>query len=162
MLGQRLIDPQGIDRGPGIRTDSAGHQQGLGLLDLDTEFERDKLLRSTQARFGPMPQAPQPWARWAQVAVKGYEIHQGRTRPASSAEGLQPVLFDDQGQCLGWRQGAVMGLYLHGLLECEPALQALLGQGVAGLDTVFDGLADHVDRHFEPGSLMTLLQQAAP
>ena len=55
-----------------------------------------------------------------------------------------------------------MGLYLHGLLECEPALQALLGQGVAGLDTVFDGLADHVDRHFEPGSLMTLLQQAAP
>jgi len=107
------------------------------------------------------------------LTVSGYEIHHGRTRPSAAApdtasatqvqaQALQPVLFDGQGQCLGWRQGAVMGLYLHGLLECEPALQALLGQGVVGLDTVFDGLADHVDRHFEPGSLMTLLQQAAP
>lgn len=171
MLGQRLLDPHGVDRGTGVHTEADGSQRGLGLLDLDTHFEHDKLLRNTQARFGPMPHVPRPWGCWAGLAVSGYEIHQGRTRPcdavsgslaAPPAETLQPVLFDDQGQCLGWRQGAVMGLYLHGLLECEPALQALLGQGVAGLDTVFDGLADHVDRHFEPGSLMTLLQQAAP
>jgi adenosylcobyric acid synthase len=58
-------------------------------------------------------------------------------------------------------QGNVMGLYLHGLFEDPAALQALFGNTLAGpvptLDTVFDGLADFVETHFEAGVLQSLL-----
>jgi len=42
--------------------------------------------------------------------VKGYEIHHGQTTAGPSAS---PCLTGD----LGWRQGNVMGVYLHGILE---------------------------------------------
>jgi len=64
---------------------------------------------------------------------------------------------------LGWRNGAgnVMGLYLHGLFEDPAALQALFGASLSGpvptLDSVFDGLADYIEQHFEPGALAALI-----
>ena len=37
-------------------------------------------------------------------------------------------------------------------------LQALFGASVPTLDTVFDGLAEFVDQHFDSGVLQSLLQ----
>jgi adenosylcobyric acid synthase len=37
-------------------------------------------------------------------------------------------------------------------------MQALFGTGARTLDSVFDGLADFADRHFEPGVLHWLVQ----
>jgi adenosylcobyric acid synthase len=150
MLGEALVDPHGID----------GNAPGLGLLPLVTVFEADKTVRHTESTFGPVHG---PWAGLAGVSVRGYEIHHGQTRQhaglAQAGELAQPAMPDG----LAWQNpaGNVLGLYLHGLLEDPAALQALfdpLGtRPVPTLDAVFDGLADFITEHFEPGVLAQLL-----
>ena len=48
-------------------------------------------------------------------------------------------------------------VYLHGLFEDAAVLHALFGAQAPTLDTVFDGLADGVARHFDPGVLDALI-----
>jgi adenosylcobyric acid synthase len=160
MLGRHLLDPHGVELGrtaPG--QPQAEHLSGLGLLDVDTTFDPHKLLRDTRAQFADPSSCDGPWAALAGITATGYEIHHGRTQAVSSQ--ARAVLHDEQGRCLGWQQGPVMGLYLHGLLECEPVLHALLGSHVPSLDRVCDGLADFIDQHFQPGALLDLLTPSA-
>jgi adenosylcobyric acid synthase len=142
MLGEALIDTHAID----------GNGPGLGLLPLVTVFEPDKAVLRTTARFGELPGA---WAALSGVQAQGYEIHHGRTAQHPAMAAAQPAM--ERG--LGWSnaQGNVLGVYLHGLFECPAVLQALFGAGAPTLETVFDGLAEFVDRHFEPGVLQSLL-----
>ncbi len=149
MLGEALIDPHGMD----------GNAPGLGLLPLVTQFERDKLLREAQVRFAPSLAAP--WSGLSGLTARGYEIHHGRTAQHPALPAVTPVLFDAQGQPLGWQHGAVLGHYLHGLFEDECALSALFGRPVRPLERVFDDLADYLDQHVPPGVLMDLLKPGA-
>jgi adenosylcobyric acid synthase len=155
MLGHTLTDPHGVETNP------PGSVQGLGLLDVQTRFDVDKLLRATHARFNGALNMPADgfWASLAHVALNGYEIRHGRTEARSTA--AQAILHDDAGQCIGWRQGAVMGVYLHGMFEAEAVLNAWLGDGAPSLERVMDGLADFVDQHIEAGALMRLIDPAA-
>jgi len=143
MLGEALIDTHAID----------GNGPGLGLLPLVTVFEPDKTVLRTTATFSALQG---PWAALSGVQAQGYEIHHGRTAQHPAMAPALPVMERD----LGWSnpQGNVLGVYLHGLFECPAVLQALFGASVPTLDTVFDGLADFVDRHFEPGALEGLLR----
>jgi adenosylcobyric acid synthase len=150
MLGEALIDLHGID----------GNGPGLGLLPVVTLFDEVKTVRRRQASFTHLHG---PWAALSGVAMQGYEIHHGKTAPhsAMAAAGnlAQPVMADD----LAWQNGAgnVLGLYLHGMFEDAAVLQALFGRGgafnVPTLDSVFDGLADYIEQHFEPGFLQGLM-----
>jgi len=150
MLGEALIDPHGID----------GNAPGLGLLPLVTVFERDKTVQHTQTRFADTMAGA--WSPLAGVQVSGYEIHHGQTaqHPAMAQAGDVARVVLPGG--LGWQnaQGNVLGLYLHGLFEDAGALQALFGAHLDGpvptLDAVFDGLADYIEQHFEPGVLQAL------
>jgi adenosylcobyric acid synthase len=150
MLGEALIDPEGID----------GNGPGLGLLPLVTLFESAKTVRHTGARFGTL--AAGPWAALSGVQVAGYEIHHGQTaqHTAMAAKGdVARAAIPG----LAWqnRAGNVLGLYLHGLFEDAAALQALFGTPgnapVRTLDAVFDGLADALQAHFAPGILQSLI-----
>ena len=152
MLGEALIDTYGID----------GNAPGLGLLPLVTLFEPDKTVRHTQARFSA-DLSGKYWASLAGVQITGYEIHHGQTQqhPAMAQSGdVARVAMPDG---LGWQNAAgnVLGLYLHGLFEDPAALQALFGGNLTGpvptLDSVFDGLADFIEQHFEPGVLSSLI-----
>jgi adenosylcobyric acid synthase len=145
MLGHALVDQHGVD----------GNADGLGLLPLVTHFERDKFVRTTQARFG----APTgPWRSLAGLAFEAYEIHHGRTEVVAGTRCDAGVLRNERGATIGWQQGPVLGLYTHGLFEAAPICGALFGAAPASLDVSFDGLADLIDRAFAPGALDALLR----
>ena len=148
MLGEALIDTAGID----------GNAPGLGLLPLVTTFEVAKTVQRTQAKFGAVRGA---WAALAGVPVTGYEIHHGQTaqHPAMAAQG---DVAHEVVPGIAWQNpaGNVLGVYLHGLFEDAAAIEALFGAHAPTLEAVFDGLADGVARHFEPGVLDALVAQA--
>ncbi|MEJ6000614.1 cobyric acid synthase [Paucibacter soli] len=146
MLGESLLDPYQID----------GNAPGLGLLPLVTQFEREKLLRPARLHFAA--DLPAPWAALREVAVEGYEIHHGRTVQHPSLAPAQVALRDADGAAVGWQQGSVLGLYAHGLFEQPALLRALFGAEVQTLEAVFDALADFIDRHFQAGHLLQLLE----
>ncbi|RYF42010.1 MAG: cobyric acid synthase [Comamonadaceae bacterium] len=143
MLGEALIDPHGID----------GNGPGLGLLPLVTVFEQEKTVQRTQQAFGTLGG---PWAALSGLSVRGYEIHHGRSAQHAGMAAAQAVLPDQ----LGWQnaQGNVLGVYLHGLFEDPAVLQTLFGAKVPTLDSVFDGLADFIDTHFDSGVLPDLIR----
>jgi adenosylcobyric acid synthase len=146
MLGESLLDPFELD----------GNAPGLGLLPLVTQFEREKLLRPADVRFEAELAAP--WQALAGVQARGYEIRHGRTAQhpamAPAAVALRNL---DTGEAIGWQQGNTLGWYAHGLFEQGTVMQALFGQTTPSLDSVFDGLADYIDLHFQAGSLHALI-----
>jgi len=144
MLGEALIDTHGVD----------GNAPGLGLLPLVTVFEPEKLLRSTTLRFDA---TDGPWAALAGVQAEGYEIRHGRTQPHAGLPPPQVALRNAAGEAIGWQAGRVLGVYAHGLFEQPAVLQALFGEKGRPLEAVFDGLADFIDLHFQPGSIAGLI-----
>ena len=156
MLGDTLDDPLGLEGG------TPGRDTGLGLLALTTRFEPTKQLTRASHRLAALRG---PWAPLAGQLIDGYEIHLGRTAPSTA---LPPTTTAGSGDTplipavanspsLGWQQGPVLALYLHGLFENSGVVQALFGRSSRSLDSVFDGLADHIDTQFAPGFLMSLL-----
>ena len=130
MLGGAIEDPEGVE----------GAAEGLRMLDVHTEFERDKSTRHASARFAELPE---PWAALTGLAVSGYEIRHGRTR---AGDGTAAVLGSD----LGFANGRALGVYLHGLFEDPAFVRALLGVAPQRsldeeLDLLADAVADHLD-----------------
>ncbi|MFI5446371.1 cobyric acid synthase [Polaromonas sp. UC242_47] len=146
MLGEALIDPHGID----------GNGPGLGLLPVVTLFEADKTVQRRQASFSAVGGA---WAALSGVAVQGYEIHHGQTAPHSAMAAAGDIAHAVMPEGLAWQNGSgnVLGVYLHGLFEDPAVLQALFGASTPTLESVFEGLADYIGRHFEPGVLDGLI-----
>lgn len=146
MLGRVLHDPDGVDGEPG------GPQPGLGLLPLATRYAAPKQVRAQSAAFrGPLG----PWRCLAGLSCEGYEIRTGRTQwdPAHTGPPGAAVLHTPSGEPIGWQQGPVLGVYLHGLFESTAVLQALCGQTARPLHAGLDGLADLVETHFAPAWL---------
>jgi adenosylcobyric acid synthase len=155
-LGDVVRDPAGVEGG------RPGSDAGLGLLPLTTAFgdaagsaaaPPRKQLRQAVHRLGDLTG---PWAPLAGIAVQGYEIHLGQTTARADAAHLRPAAPASPG--LGWQQGPVLALYLHGLFENPAVVQALFGRTPPPLDAAFDRLADAVDAAFAPGVLMGLLR----
>ncbi|MDW5444801.1 cobyric acid synthase [Polaromonas sp. SM01] len=146
MLGEALIDPHGID----------GNGPGLGLLPVVTLFEADKTVQRRQASFSAVSGA---WAALSGVVVQGYEIHHGQTAPHSAMAAAGDIAHPVMPGGLAWQNGSgnVLGVYLHGLFEDPAVLQALFGASTPTLESVFEGLADYIGQHFEPGVLDGLI-----
>jgi adenosylcobyric acid synthase len=134
MLGRRISDPLGIE---GARNETA---QGLGLLDIETVMEPSKTLIQTTGtdRLGH--------------AVKGYEMHMGRTlgpdcdRPMLTLEGGPDGAVSADGK--------VMGCYLHGLFASDSFRHAFFRLDSrldyeTMVDDVLDELADHLSAHID-------------
>jgi adenosylcobyric acid synthase len=146
MLGEALIDPHGID----------GNGPGLGLLPVVTLFEEGKTVQHRLACFTSVSGA---WSALSGVQVQGYEIHHGQTAPHSAMAAAGDVAHAVLPDGLAWQNGGgnVLGVYLHGLFEDPAVLHALFGANVPTLDSVFDGLADYITQHFQPGVLDALI-----
>jgi adenosylcobyric acid synthase len=97
LLGRRIEDPHGLE---------GGDLDGLGLLDLTTTLVADKTTRQVEVP-------------WGGGSLLGYEIHHGRTTAG-------PLAREHLPGGLGWDQGAVRGVYVHGLFENTAYRQAFL------------------------------------
>ena len=116
MLGERLLDPEGVEATAGTAV------RGLGLLPLATTFVAEK---TTRRAAGHVIAGRGPWASLRGHAVAGYEIHMGRTEATTAA--LDPLLrldgHDDGAVSL---DGRVAGTYLHGLFASDAFRRTLL------------------------------------
>ena len=146
MLGKALIDPHGID----------GNGPGLGLLPLVTLFDEAKTVQHRQAAFAPMRGL---WSSLSGIQMQGYEIHHGQTTHHSAMAAAGDIAYAVMPEGLAWQNAAgnVLGLYLHGLFEDPRVLQALFGATTPTLDSVFEGLADYIAKHFQPDVLQSLI-----
>ncbi len=99
MLGRTITDPDGVEGEPGARA------EGLGLLDVSTDFTAAKVLGL-------------PRGSALGAATSGYEIHHGRvTRGADVEEFLG-----------GARSESVFGTMWHGSLEGDAFRTAFLAE----------------------------------
>ena len=155
MLGRKIHDP--VESGRGWRA-------GLGLLEVDTVFEPDKVVRR---RAGSALGAP----------VHGYEIHHGRTR-LGAAGAAWMALHDGGGvEHEGCRSddGRVFGTSVHGLFESDDFRAAFLSEVAARRGKVrsrrgpsfaavraahFDQLADVVETHLDLDGLEAIVTGA--
>ena len=105
MLGNRLSDP--------FHTESnIPEAAGLGLLDMDVEFEREK---QTVQAVGTIA-CPSGWlAECSGQTLDGYEIHAGRSIPGPEAVQWMRTSAGTDG--IMNQQGNVLGTYLHGLFD---------------------------------------------
>ncbi len=145
MLGQTIADPKGIE-GP------AGETPGLGLLDVRTVMTPDKRLVESRAEHCATGRP-----------MRGYEIHIGRTEGPDCARPFARIAGRPEGA--GSPDGRVAGSYLHGMFADDGFRAAYLaGLGAAasglayaaGVETVLDRLADHLEAHLDVPGLLAL------
>jgi adenosylcobyric acid synthase len=135
MLGERIEDEAGVD----------GSGDGLALLPLRTVFVASKRTERTATRFGPLAE---PWASLGGKAFTGYQIRHGRTTTTAPVAAALPG-------GLGFVEGPVLGIYVHGLFEQPGLLRALVGEPPRrSLDQAFDELADAVEEHLDVPALL--------
>ena len=100
LLGKHIYDPALIE---------SGDIDGLGLLDLTTTLGLDKTTRQRQIELA------------GGGSLGGYEIHHGMTQAG-------PLAREHLPEQLGWQQGNIYGVYLHGLMENSAYRQYFLQQ----------------------------------
>ncbi len=142
MLGRSISDPAGVEGANGTAVD------GLGLLDVATDFGPEKVLRLSSGEALGQP-------------VTGYEIHHGRITRAEDEEFIG-----------GARRGSVFGTMWHGSLESDSFREAFLacvaeqaGVERTGSGTSFavqrearlDVLGDLVETHLDVAALQDLM-----
>jgi adenosylcobyric acid synthase len=146
MLGRRVADPLGIEGPP-------GEAPGLGLLDIETVLTGDKMLTMVEGidlKTG--------------AAIKGYEMHVGRSTGADTERPM--VRLGERLDGAVSRDGLVMGCHVHGIFSGDAfrrgftaALGGIADQGLyyeAQVDSALDALADHCEAHLDVSALLEI------
>ncbi|MEO6471294.1 MAG: cobyric acid synthase [Aeromicrobium sp.] len=145
MLGRSISDPGGVEGSVGANVD------GLGLLDVHTVFEMDKVLRL-------------PVGSALGQSASGYEIHHGRITRGDGAEEFLG----------GTRSGQVFGTMWHGSLEGDDFRRAWLAEvagpgfdpGTVGFGALrerrMDLLADLIEANLDVDALLDVIGNGAP
>ena len=145
MLGRHISDPAGIE----------GHVRdidGLGLLDIETVMEPEKVVRNVQAT-----------ALLHNVPLEGYEIHIGRTTGPDMGRPFARIGEHDDGAISP--DGRIMGTYLHGVFNADEFRRRFLQNlGVqsssvnyrAGVEAALDELAEGLEACLDIDALFNL------
>lgn len=144
MLGQQLHDPAGIEG-------SAGSFKGLGLLEFETTLDKQKQLKRVKGNFS-----------WDNAEVSGYEIHMGIS--TGTALSSPAIKFAESTDGVLSKDNQVMGTYLHGLFDDQPAMNSLLTwAGLPGVDEFnyhqfkeqeINRLAEEMSKHIDIDKLL--------
>ena len=102
MLGRRISDPNGVEAAAGTEI------AGLGLLDMETVFQGEKVQTQVRGSFESVEGFLSPLNG---LGYEGYEIHMGRSGVP------RPALVN---------QGNVYGTYIHGLFDAPGVADAVL------------------------------------
>jgi adenosylcobyric acid synthase len=158
MLGRRIVDTARIES-------PETEMQGLGLLDVETSFSREKITIQVTGVH-----------RETGSRIEGYEVHMGRT---TVGNGMIP-LFDIQtiDESVTRTEGAVsadgriLGTYVHGIFDSASFRRAFLNRlrqrrgwaplvSPAGtsLDQDLDHWADFVDEHVDVTKIRSIIEQ---
>ena len=111
MLGERVIDPDGIESSP-------GESKGLAFFPMTTILEKEKITRNVSLQNKTAPFFP------VGHSLRGYEIHAGRTE----CETKQDLLLkdDDTGEGFLHPKLPIFGTYLHGLFESVDSASSMV------------------------------------
>ncbi len=102
MLGRSISDLSNLEGG--------GNCDGLGFLEIETVFRREKTLKRTEAMTG---QIKGVFAALSGIKVSGYEIHMGES---SGNDRDYPVVAKEN----------VLGTYLHGIFDTTEFTEKLI------------------------------------
>lgn len=170
MLGERLIDPEGLESG------QAAELNGLALLPTETRFtahKRTVRVQGTTTLYSPDGIEPA-------CEIDGYEIHMGRTSYIGQA--VPPFLIAEDGEAphgdgAAAYGGRVWGTYVHGILHNDELRRAWLNDILAAksLDPLplqvrfrerreraFDRLAEHVRKHLDLSRIYEMMGLTRP
>ncbi|MBM7331611.1 cobyric acid synthase CobQ, partial [Agrobacterium sp. S2] len=146
MLGRSIHDPHGIEG-------QVREAEGLGLLDIETVMEPEKVVRNVKAT-SLLYDAP----------LEGYEIHVGRTTGADMFRPFARIENHDDGAISA--DGRIMGTYLHGVFGADRFRQQFLAAlGVEGgignyrlsVEAALDELAEGLEACLDIDALFSLI-----
>jgi adenosylcobyric acid synthase len=148
MLGRRIADPEGREGPAGAAAD------GLGLLDVETVLGAAKiLLEASGVEIA------------SGCAVRGYEMHLGRTEGRGTA---RPMLrLGDRVDGAATPDGRIAGCHLHGLFAADGFRRAFLARLGGGGDPSLDyerrveGTLDALAAHLEANLAVDRLLEIA-
>jgi adenosylcobyric acid synthase len=166
MLGKKILDPQHVES-------DKTEVDGLGLLDVVTEFAPEKSTSQVQAQV------------LADIGLldgikgqelSGYEIHMGQTRGGEQLSAFQitgtPQGPADYPDGVLDSQGKILGTYLHGLFHNDDFRQAFLNNlrrfwglpdnksgSAAAKDREYDKLADLVRQNLDIARIYRIIER---
>lgn len=112
MLCRKLRDPWNVEQG--------GEMAGLGLIDAETVFEKQKIRTQVKGRFDKMNGI---FSGLSGKSFEGYEIHMGITTSSEQQNCISTLTTPDgRTKADGLCCNNVYGTYVHGIFDSEEVL----------------------------------------
>ena len=163
MLGDHLYDPDGVEEG--------GEMAGLGLLPMDTIFEKQKVRTRVQGQF--LSHLDGELKPLQGVSFEGYEIHMGISTLKGNTQPMTQLKDESLGfiKNEGCQKANVYGTYVHGIFDTDEVTSAIINAicQIKGLDartaidvsaykeTQYDALADGVRQHIDLDKILEII-----
>ncbi len=161
MMGERIWDREGVEMG--------GSMEGMGLLPVVTELQREKVRRQVQ---GTVNQLEGIFSTLSGLEFEGYEIHVGDTKRR------EDVCQQDKTEAafVTGSGNNVYGTYIHGIFDKAEIVAALVGALAKKKDillnqrewmdyrnfkeTQYDKLADILSEYLDMEGVYGMLREA--
>ncbi len=168
MLGKRILDPHGVE---------SEHREvdGLGLLDIETLFDKEKTTCQAHAEVVQSSGFRVGSVKDESVQLKGYEIHMGSSTGNIGLFRLRRLGDNHPADVLdGSRNRNCWGTYLHGIFDNNEFRRCILNgireqKGLKALTTgvdyramkekAIDNLADLVRKHLDIDYIMRSMER---
>jgi adenosylcobyric acid synthase len=144
MLCRKLCDPWNVEQG--------GEMAGLGLINAETVFEKQKIRTRVNGRFDKLSGI---FAGLSGKSFEGYEIHMGITTSSAPQNHISTLTTPDGGTKVdGLCCNNVYGSYVHGLFDNEEVLNGIAKALMEGKGLTYDqeqsfDVAAHKEREYD-------------